>query len=228
MSTAELDDMTGAATTPRSRRGEPTWELALDFPRQGEWTEQEYLALHSQRQVELVDGCLEFLPMAGPLHQRVFRFLFVLLNGYVTAKGLGEIFSPPVAIRLWRGRYRDPDLTFFRAGREPPNDRQPDAPDFVLEIVSPGDDAWERDYEHKREDYARAGISEYWIVNPQDRSVTVLQLDNGQYRERARLTDGETATSEVINGFTVAVTEIFAAAEVGQRGEAQEPEAEQP
>ena len=54
-----------------SRRGEPTWELALLFPFQGEWTESAYLALDTNRLIELSDGCLEFLPMPTVLHQLI-------------------------------------------------------------------------------------------------------------------------------------------------------------
>ena len=49
----------GVPSLPASRLGEPTWEMASFYPRQGEWTEADYLALNTNRMVELSDGCLE-------------------------------------------------------------------------------------------------------------------------------------------------------------------------
>ena len=58
-----------------SRRGEPTWEMALLHPLQGAWSESEYLALHTNRLIEYADGCLEFLPMPTLFHQAIVLFL---------------------------------------------------------------------------------------------------------------------------------------------------------
>ena len=82
------------------KRGEPAWDLALLFPPQGEWTEEEYLGLRTNRLVELVDGCLEVLPMPIPLHQFIVRYLFRLLDAYVTARLLGDVLFAPLPVRL--------------------------------------------------------------------------------------------------------------------------------
>ena len=55
--------------------------------------------------------------------------------------------------------------------------KQPDGADLAIEVVSEGAEARERDLETKRAEYARAGISEYWIVDPQESRITVLTLD---------------------------------------------------
>ena len=69
-STAIAESFTG-----RSRRGEPVWELAMNYPLQGDWTEEEYLALETNRLVEFSDGFLEFLPMPSLIHQLIADFL---------------------------------------------------------------------------------------------------------------------------------------------------------
>jgi hypothetical protein len=48
---------------PAAAKGDPAWPVALLFPLQGDWTEEDYLALDTNRMVEFVDGCLEILPM---------------------------------------------------------------------------------------------------------------------------------------------------------------------
>jgi Uma2 family endonuclease len=65
-----------------------------------------------------------------------------------------------------------------------------------------------RDTVIKRADYAEAGIPEYWIVNPEEASITVLKLENGVYISHGVFRRGETATSALLTGFTVNVDAV--------------------
>lgn len=56
-------------------RAEPTWEIARLFPYQGEWSEEEYLALETHHLIEFDEGDLEVLPMPDIGHQRIVGFL---------------------------------------------------------------------------------------------------------------------------------------------------------
>ena len=62
--------------------------------------------------------------------------------------------------------------------------REMPPPILVVEVVSPGQQNEDRDYQYKRSEYAARGISEYWIINPQASEVTVLTLMSGLYEER--------------------------------------------
>lgn len=55
------------------------------------------------------------------------------------------------------------------------------SPDFVVEVVSPGEENSERDYRHKRSEYAARGIQEYWIIDPIKQQIVVLTLVAGFY-----------------------------------------------
>jgi Uma2 family endonuclease len=90
---------------------------------------------------------------------------------------------------------------------------QPDGADLVMEVVSPGDDARERDYTTKRDLYARAGIAEYWIVDPFTETVSLFVLEHGAYRTVGEFPRGSTVASLFLPGFLVAVDDIFAAGE---------------
>lgn len=88
---------------PRSQRGEPVWEVAYCYPRQGDWSEADFLEFETANfPVELVDGCLEFLPMPTPSHQRLLRYLARRLEGLVAAESLGEVLALPA--RFGSGR----------------------------------------------------------------------------------------------------------------------------
>lgn len=138
-----------------SQRGEPAWEVALLLPAQGEWTEAQYLALGTNRLVELSEGCLEVLPMPTIAHQLIVKFLFGLLDSFVTARRLGVVLFAPLPVRLQAGQYREPDLVFLRSDRSYPSDGQPEGADLVVEVVSEGTENRRRDLETKRKSTPR-------------------------------------------------------------------------
>lgn len=204
-----------AATAPRpSQPGEPVWELARDFPLQGTWTEEDYRTLQTNRLVELTDGCLEFLPMPTPAHQRLVRFLARSLDDFVTRQALGEVFFAPLPFRLAPGKIREPDVAFLRSGQPLDPNQLPTHADLVMEVVSGGEEARHRDLVPKRREYAEAGIPEYWIVDPERSEVLVLTLDGSTptYTEHGTFRPGESASSRLLPGFHIDVTALFAAA----------------
>ncbi len=195
---------------------EPAWEVALLFPPQGEWSEDEYLALDTNRLVELSDGRLEVLPMPALWHQFIVRYLFQLLDGFVVAHASGRVLFAPLPIHLWSLKFREPDIIYLRPERIRDVRRPPQGADLVMEVVSEGAEDRKRDLETKREEYARARISEYWIVDPQEQRIIVLTLDGETYREHGIFGPGTQATSVLLPGFSVAVDAVLAAGQGGQ------------
>ena len=183
--------------------------MALLYPVQGSWTEDDYLALGTNRLVELSEGCIEVLPTPTKLHQRMVRFLSFLIQEFVSARGLGEVLFAPLPVRLWPGTFREPDIVFVRPERGE-YAGQPEGADLVMEVLSPGEENRRRDVEIKREEYARAGIPEYWIVDPEGRRVTVLVLEGATYREHGAFGPDDTATSATLAGLAVSVADLFA------------------
>ena len=194
-----------------SKRGEPVWELALFQPRQGSWTEDEYLRLEEERFVELVNGCLEFLPLPTPYHQFIVLHLANRLDEFLKKLGRGEVLTARCPIRLWKGRFREPDVFVLMLGRVVDPHLPPNGADLTVEVVSPGGEARKRDLIDKRADYARAGVKEYWIVDPEAETITVLALGKKRYRVHGEFKSGETATSVLLRGFSVDVSAVFAA-----------------
>ena len=191
--------------------GGPAWEIALLFPPQGEWSEEEYLALDTSRLVELSEGCLEVLPIATILHQLIVRFLSRLLETFVAAHAEGEVLVAPLPVHLWPKKFRAPDIVYFRPHRMKDVHGQPEGADLVVEVVSEGEENRYRDLVTKREEYAAAGISEYWIVDPQERQITVLVLEGQAYREHGVFKPGTVASSVLLPGFSASVDAVLAA-----------------
>jgi Uma2 family endonuclease len=191
---------------------EPAWDVALLFPLQGGWSEGDYLALDSNRLVELVDGKLEVLPMPTTAHQLIVAFLHNLLNQFVSARNLGVAFFAPLPIKIRANKMREPDVLFVARQHQPKsNDAFLSTADLVMEVVSAGSEARDRDYDEKRSDYAALGIAEYWIVDPQSQQITILSLQGRQYQVAGEFALGQMAASTLLTGFSVDVSAVFAA-----------------
>jgi Uma2 family endonuclease len=194
--------------------GEPVWEIARLYPAQGYWSEREYLNLDVERWVEFSNGFVEFLPTPTLNHQFILQALYRLLYAFATSAGLGKVVTAGYKVKLWEDKYRVPDLVFVRSDRlsRMVKDFTVGA-DLVMEIVSASDSDRHRDLMEKRAEYARAGIPEYWIVDPQEGRITVLTLDGDKYVEHGVFARGDRATSRLLPGFEVDVTAVLDAEE---------------
>ncbi|MEQ1826121.1 MAG: Uma2 family endonuclease [Pirellula sp.] len=190
--------------------GQPAWRIALFYPEQGGWTEADYFGLEGGPLVEFDDGCVEVLDIPNKEHQRIVQYLFVLMSKCVSEQRLGEVFIAPMPVRLWPRKFREPDVVFVSNGRSE-TDGYPDGADLVLEVVSPCLENRRRDVEIKSIEYAQAGIAEYWLIDPENRSLTVHRLSDHRY-EIVIHDDASTVESVRIPGFQVSVAAILAAA----------------
>ncbi|HEX6960480.1 MAG TPA: Uma2 family endonuclease [Lacipirellula sp.] len=194
---------------------EPAWDVALLFPPQGQWSVEEYLSLTDDinRFVEFTAGRIEVLPTPTVIHQRILVFLFMRLKEFVDAHDLGEVLPSVLRVRLAEDKFREPDIVFLGRGKDSGLGRYWDKADLVVEIVSDDRKSRERDHIKKRKDYAEAGISEYWIVDPQQQQISVLTLQGRAYELIGEFTPGQAATSKLLPGFAVDVKATFKAAE---------------
>src|SRR5262245_36648544 len=184
--------------------------LEVDLlPLQGLWTEEQYLKLTDQTNhlIEFADGVIEVLPMPTDKHQVILALLYELFLAVIRPLG-GKVLFAPLRLQVREGKFREPDLLLVLDANDL---RRQDAywlgADLVVEIVSPDDP--ERDTKVKRADYAEAGIPEYWIVNPEGETITVLTLDDDSYREHGVFGRGSAATSVLLQGFVVDVDAVL-------------------
>jgi Uma2 family endonuclease len=189
----------------------PEWKDLLEdlLPRQGAWSENEYLVLtdHRNRLVEFTDGFLEVLPMPTDKHQGILGFLYLAFLGFVEPRG-GKVRFSPLRLQIRPGKFREPDLLLLLSAAD--SRRQNRfwlGADLAVEVVS--EEKPERDLVEKRGDYAEGRVLEYWIVNPQTETITVLRLRGDAYEETGLYRRGESAASVLLAGFSVAVAAVF-------------------
>jgi Uma2 family endonuclease len=114
-------------------------------------------------------------------------------------------------VRLKKGNIREPDVVYMKAenARRRRNEYWEGA-DLVIEVVSPDHKDRERDLKTKRQEYARAGIPEYWIIDPQEKVIRVLTLEGKAYKVHGDFGPGTRATSVLLPGFALDVDKALA------------------
>lgn len=181
------------------------------LPRQGSWSDEEYLVLTEQtnRLVEFTDGFLEELPMPTERHQAMVEYLFDEFRAYIKPRG-GKARFAPLRLQIRPGKYREPDILLVLSLSDPRRqDRFWRGADLAVEVVS--SDKPERDLVEKPADYAEGGVQEYWIVNPIDETISVLRLEGATYVESGIYRRGDAASSVLLPGFGLDVAAVFEA-----------------
>ena len=136
--------------------------------------------------------------------------LGALFHEFVQGRGLGQHFAAPCDVVLSNTDVVQPDLLFVAREREHVlrnGDNVRGAPDVVVEILSPATAA--RDRTFKRALYAKHGVKEYWLVDPDARTVTVLLLEGRGFAVAGVYGPGQDVISPTVRGFTLNPDEIF-------------------
>jgi Uma2 family endonuclease len=162
---------------------------------------------------EVIGGELVVTPSATANHQRVLFQLIRLLDAFVLEHGGGELFFAPFDVQLGYHDIVEPDLVFIATeqGRVPGQHHKFEgSPVLVVEVVSPS--SRQTDRVKKMALYARSGVLEYWIADPEQRTLVVNGLQGQTYVSVAPDTEG-LLVSRALSGLRVAPATIFAALE---------------
>ena len=161
--------------------------MGLALRKEKHYTYADYLQWPDETRYELIDG-EAFLMSPAPLveHQEVAGEVYYQLRNQLDGQPCRPYIAP-VDVRLPRKDDADaaidtvvqPDILVVCDPRKIDRRGVRGAPDWVLEVLSPSTAA--HDQIAKRRTYERAGVREYWLVHPGDRTLTVYLLDNGQY-----------------------------------------------
>src|SRR5262249_6359435 len=131
--------------------------------------------------------------------------------GYLDHNPIGEILhTPGVIFSNFSGVI--PDLVFVSSEQRDEiasGDRITSAPVLVIEIISPGTENLRRDRLVKKQLYAKYGVKEYWLVDPETRTTEVYVLESGLFGLRAVFGEGDELTSDLLPGFRCKVEDTF-------------------
>jgi len=185
----------------------PSW------PAQGEWTYEDYRRLPDDGwRYEVIRGRLYMSPAPRPRHQRAVGRLFMTISRFVEERGLGEVYLAPIDVLLpGLASPVQPDLSFLREDRLAivTEEAIEGAPDLVVEVLSRSN--WLTDRRDKLEVYAQAGVAEYWIVDPDERTIEAFALRGQSYDLVDKRGAGESVRSRVLAGLVVSIDEVLPA-----------------
>lgn len=158
---------------------------------------------------EVLDGVMVCEPPPGIPHQLVSGNLYFLLEGHVRSRRSGVLFATPVGVVLSRENVVEPDLVYIPVDSLHilTDKGLQGAPALAVEILSPG--TRRRDRLVKREIYERFGVREYWIVDPEGKTVEVFALEEGKYVSRGVLKDGDVLRSPLFPGLEIDLSDVF-------------------
>jgi Uma2 family endonuclease len=179
------------------------------------YTYADYFKWKFEERVELIKGRIfKMSPAPNRMHQRLSFEIGNKLYNFLEGKKC-EAYSAPFDVRLPRKSKEDKDIVTVL---------QPDicvicdpaklddrgcigAPDLVVEILSPGNNS--KELKNKFEIYEESGVSEYWVVSPQNQTFVVYTLVEGKYQSSRILVAGDTVVSTTLPGFSIELSKLF-------------------
>ena len=174
--------------------------------------EQFYRDIDEDTKAEFINGQVVMHSPVRRRHLQASLNVAVLLRLYVGARNLGDVYTEKCMIRCQRNDY-EPDMCFFgtvKCAQLTDDQLLFPSPDLIVEVLSPSTERNDRTV--KLHDYARHGVSEYWIIDADARTVEAYALapNVDGYVLRARLAVGEQLTSgAALPGFAVPVAALF-------------------
>jgi len=180
------------------------------------YTYADYFKWQFEERVELIKGRIfQISPAPNMWHQRLSGDIYGQLWSFLRGNKC-SVFSAPFDVRLPRKSQEDkdivtvlqPDICVIRDEAKLDKRGCIGAPDIVVEILSPGNNA--KELKNKYEVYEEAGVKEYWIVSPQDNTFVVYTLVDKHYVPSRIMVTGDVVKSTVLDGFSLDLTELFA------------------
>ena len=142
------------------------------------YTEEDYYHLPEGVRAELIDGQIYDQAAPSRIHQNILMELAATIRDYIRLKnGFCKVYPAPFAVKLFNDRKTivEPDISVICDPSKLTAQGGSGAPDWIIEIVSPGNP--EHDFIFKLNLYAKAGVREYWIVDPRNEIVLVYYLE---------------------------------------------------
>jgi len=179
------------------------------------YTYADYLKWRFDERLELIKGKIfKMSPAPSSQHQLISGMVSNELYNYLKGKPC-NVFSAPFDVRLSRTINNEqittvvqPDICVICDPAKIDERGAIGAPDIVIEILSPGNN--KKELQNKYEVYEEAGVQEYWIIQPSEKTFLKYTLVNGAYQASRLLTIGDEVTTSILPGFVLSLDEVFA------------------
>ncbi|MCL2064121.1 MAG: Uma2 family endonuclease [Candidatus Cloacimonetes bacterium] len=183
--------------------------MILPLEKEKRYTYSDYLQWDDEVRYEIIDGVPYAMGSPSSTHQRISRKLTKHIDTFLDGKPC-ELFYAPYDVRLNFDTFDDivvqPDLLVVCDKSKIDKNSYNGVPDLIIEIVSPSTASMDR--VRKYHLYRRAKVKEYWIIDPDNKTVSFYTLKDDEYVSDA-FGENDKLTSKVLEGFVVDLTEVF-------------------
>ncbi len=180
----------------------------LTIDRTKEWTVDDYLLLGEiKTPCQLINGELVMSPAPQPKHQQISRRLFKILDS--ATGGVGELFYAPIDLYINERNVFQPDLVYLAENNKSSlTDRGIEGRvDIVIEIISPSNSYTDRN--QKKNSYLTFGVSEYWIVDPGNKTIEIYTPQGGLEVPELYVSAEGKVTSTIVKNLQFDLKDIF-------------------
>ncbi|MDR2095631.1 MAG: Uma2 family endonuclease [Treponema sp.] len=177
------------------------------------YTYADYLTWEEDYRAEIIDGELYMMTTPSFVHQSISGDLFYQFKTFLKGKPC-KIIAAPFAVRLFAEKGDDtvvePDLMVLCDNSKIGTNSYNGAPTLVVEILSPSTAS--KDRVKKMRKYIQAGVQEYWLLDPDEKTIMAGVLKDGQYAFSTYDDTDGTVPVTTLPGCTIDMTELFPAA----------------
>lgn len=185
------------------------------IPQEKSYSLADALSWPEDRRMELIDGQPVMMAPPSREHQRISGALFAQIHNFLQGKPC-QVYAAPFAVRPFEteddaaeevNTMVEPDISVICDRKKLDDIGCKGAPDLVVEILS--DSTRRHDRIVKYNLYQRAGIREYWIVDPDRHTVQVYVLEEGKYNAADAYTSSASVPVSVLPGCVIDLQRVF-------------------
>ena len=180
----------------------------MPLPKELKYTIDDIYALPDGDRAELIDGKIYMMAPPSRMHQEIAGELFAVIRNHIKDKGGNcKPFIAPFAVFLSSDdkNYVEPDISVVCDTGKLTDQGCNGAPDWIIEIVSPS--SQKVDYLTKLFKYRTAGVREYWIVNPMQKTVQVYSFEGKE--DSVQYSFSDTIKSQIVDDLEICLTELL-------------------
>ncbi|AGL02271.1 Uma2 family endonuclease [Desulfoscipio gibsoniae] len=173
------------------------------------YTYDDYLKIDDDNQYELIGGKLILVPAPRTLHQELVGKIYRRVAEFIYDNNLGKVLIAPTDVLLSDTEKPQPDILFISIERLNiiTEMNVQGAPDLVVEILSPS--TGKNDRVEKSKMYYKHGVKEYWIVDPDHKTIEVFISGEKNWNLFQSYDDEDILTSPLIKGLQIQLKDIF-------------------
>ncbi|MBM6897944.1 Uma2 family endonuclease [Pseudoflavonifractor capillosus] len=187
----------------------------MPLPKEERYTLADALVWDEEDRIELIDGVPVMMAPPSRAHQEALMELLAQLHAYLRGKKC-KVYPAPFAVRLFESEEErpenvdtlvEPDISVVCDPSKLDDIGCKGAPDLIVEILSPSTTRHDRFTKFNL--YQRAGVREYWIVDPADKSVQAFVLEDGRYSAKDFGAAGDKIRVSVLDGCIIDLSMVF-------------------